>query len=321
VVWSDDVERDLDEFLTSVDADFYDRTARALIEASSDGLSDEAEDLWRKDASSQSRLLWHHGIETLVMMLGAYVQAPGAVHAYFLKCRTEDALELARALLQGKRPAQNRITDAPFTLVNLLKGIHLSAVWRDVDDTLEKFARALGDILRSFAREEHRWEYNSIKHGLRAHHGKFGLAIGIQDAPGVPASADAMEMVGYSRDASFFNIAKPLRNATNQASRVNFALDKVSVAWSLEKVLCDLQLLSLLIGNTVSALRIVAGASPGTVVFKRPADADDWWDRYMNMHAGPVPTARFGPDLDVKGYKLPTGDDVMDSYRKRQWKW
>lgn len=311
--------QDLDEFLTGVDASFYDRMARSVIETP---VNDENQDRqWRKDMSSVSRLLWHHGIETLVMMLGAYVQAPGAAHAYFLKCRTDDARKLAESFLKEKRPVQNRITDAPFTIPNLLKGVHLHTGWSNLDETVERFGIALKGMLRSFSSEEHRWEYNSIKHGLRAHHGEFALAFGIQEAPGIPAPDEAMEMLGYSKDASFFNITKSLRNATNQASRVNFALDKVTVTWSLEKVLCDLQIISLLIGNIISSLRIIAGATPKTVIFQRPADADNWWKQYYALDTSSIPTARFGPELDAKGKKLPTGDDVLTSYRKREWGW
>lgn len=326
VVWSDDVDRDRDEFLERIDADFYDRAAQGLVytlledkphEATHEADGNQGEiDQSRKDVSSLSRLLWHHGIETLVMMLGAYIQAPAAVHAYFLKCRTDDALEMARAILKGRRPVQNKINDVPFNVENLLLGLHSCAGWPDRDDTIQRFRGALRGMLAAFTREEHRWEYNSIKHGLRASHGRFALAVGIEENPGVEASPDAMQLIGYSRDASFFDVAKPLRNASKEASRVNFNLDKVSVTWSLEKCLCDLQLLSILMGNTISALRIANGAASGTVRFRRPADAEEWWKHYEELHAGAVPTSSFGVDIDVKSTQLPTSEDVFTSYRQ-----
>ena len=329
VVWSDDVGHDCEEFLKRIDADFYDRAARRMVDALPDEVPLEAADenkneeidQRRKDVSSLSRLLWHHGIETLVMMLGAYIQAPAAVHAYFLKCRTDDASEMARALLEGRRPLQNRISDVPFNVENLLRGLHSCAGWPDRDDTIQRFRDALRGMLAAFTREEHRWEYNSIKHGLRASHGHFALAAGIEEKPGVEAPPDAMRLIGYSRDASFFNVARPLRNASKEASRVNFKLDKVSVAWSLEKVLCELQLLSILISNTISALRIVSGTPAGTVTFKRPADAEDWWQYYEGLNAGAVPTSAFGVYIDAKGIHLPTNDDVLASYHHDTWRW
>lgn len=331
MVWSDDVNRDLKEFLEQFDAAHYERAAHALVRSleeeaqskptSNDLPSHNGNDQGRKDISSLSRLLWHHGVETLVMMLGAYLQAPGAVHAYFLKCRTEDIREIARMLLEDRLPIWNRSISGSFSIENLLQGIHHSAGWTMKEDTIQKFALSLNEMLHSFTREEHRWEYNSIKHGLRVGHGSFALAAGIEDTPGVEASTEAMQLIGYSREASFFDIAKPLKNATKAENRVNFRLDSVSVTWSLEKVLYDLQALSFLISNTVSALKIIGGVPPGTVKFLRPSDMTQWWQQYEALHIGTVPTASFGIDIDASLIDLPTSDDVINSYRHGTWKW
>jgi len=322
MLWGDDLAIDNVHFLERIDAALYYRTAHNLLSGSGTPAGDdqgtddqEREDEDRKDVSSLSRLLWHHGIETLVMMLGAYMQAPTVAHAYFLKCKTEDAVSLARLLLDERRPRYSKLSGTPFTLVNLLNGIHLCAGWADRDVIVERFARALRGMLRAYADEEHRWEYNSIKHGLRASHGRFGLAIGIQEAPGIMAPPEAMEMVGFSRDASFFDVAKPLRNATKQASKVHFLTDKVSVAWSLEKVICELQLLSLLLHNTISALRIAGGAAASTLTFNKVADDEEFWKVYFGLHAGNVPTATMTIDIDARGMRLPTEKQILDSYK------
>jgi hypothetical protein len=329
VVWSDDVGRDCEQFLTQVDVSFYSRAAEMLIGTLPDeALEPETKatdpglefDQHRKDIASFSRLLWHHGIETLVTMLGAFIQAPSAVHAYFLKCRTEDTVGIARALLEERRLRHNRINDVPFTLENILGGLHRCAPWTDREDTIDHFAAALRQMLAAYVGEEHRWEYNSIKHGLRAKHGRFALAVGLEESYGVEPPPEAMKTVGYSRDASFFNVAKPLRNAGQKASKVNFKIETVTLSWSLEKVLCELQLLSLLLGNTVSALRIAAGAAPGTVRLTRPADPA-WWGDYFELHAGSVPTASFGIDIDAQGIRLPAGKDVLESYATSKWSW
>lgn len=330
VVWSDDVDHDRRTFLDRVDAEFYMRAAHWLVAAldqkslgaedARSGKTTEADES-RKDISSLSRLLWYHGVETLVMMLGAYIQVPSAVHAYFIKCRTEDILKIAQSLLKGRRLLPNRINDAQFSVVNLLRGIHLRAGWTDRDDTVQRFGEALNGMLATFVRDEHRFEYNSIKHGLRASHGSFALTVGIEERPGVEAAPDAMQLVGYSRDASFFDVPRPLRNANKEASRINFILEKVSVTWSLERVLCDLQILSVLIGNTISALQIAAGAAPGTVRFRRPENFAEWWQHYQEYYAGAVPTSSFCIDIDAAGMELPTSDDVLASYRDGAWKW
>lgn len=213
---------------------------------------EDEEDQDRKDVSTLSRLLWHHGMETLVMLLGAYIQAPAAVHAYFLKCKTEDAVQMAGFLSREECPKYHRLEGAPFSLVSLLNGIHRCAGWQQHDTIIHRFASALRYMLSDYVDEKHRSEYNSIKHGLRASHGRFALAVGIQEAPGIPAPPEVMQMVGFSRDASFFEIVKPLGNATKLQSKINFMTEQVSVSWSLEKVLMELQILSLLLHNVVS---------------------------------------------------------------------
>lgn len=327
VVWSNDVGRDCVDFLTRIDVGFYTRTVGMLLANLPDeqiGQSEQAvdatEERERKDVSSLARMLWHHGIETLVMILGAYIQTPQAPHAYFLKCRTEDAVALARALLQGRRLTYNRSNDAPFTISNLLNGVHQHVPWTDKAVTISKLTKSLRTMLSAFTGEEHRSEYNSIKHGLRAGHGRFALAFGIEEVPGVPAPPEAMRVIGSSRDASFFDVARPLLGQSGEKSKVNLALDHIVVAWSLERVLCDLQLLSLLIGNTVSALKIANGAAPNTVRFSRPMEADGWWERYDSFSGGDVPTMSSRLVFDL-GDDQPTADDVIESYRNGPWRW
>lgn len=122
-------------------------------------------------------------------------------------------------------------------------------------------------------------------------------------------------MVGFSRDARFFEIAKPLGNTTKQQSRINFMTEQVSLSWSLEKVLMELQLLSLLLHNTVSALRIVGGSPAGTVTFNKIADDEEFWEAYFRIGSGGVPTASFAPVIDARHISLATDKQVFDSYR------
>jgi hypothetical protein len=326
VIWGDDIAGDNRHFLERVDAELYYRTAHNIIggsrrtdDGNAEGTTEEEEsDQDRKDVSSLSRLLWHHGVETLVMMLGAYIQAPGAVHGYFLKCRTEDAIELGRLMLRGTAPKYNRLTGAPFSVDSLLSGVHRCANWTDHEQLVRHFATVLGNMLRDYVDQNHRWEYNSIKHGLRASHGRFAIAIGVQEAPGIPAPPEAMEVIGGSRDASFFDVAKPIKNASKRESRMHFVTEKVSVAWSLERVLCELQIISMLIHNVVSALRIVAGAGPGTVTFNRVSTAEDeaFWATYLGLPRANVPTASMSIELDAEGVSLPTEKQVFASYAR-----
>jgi len=172
-------------------------------------------------------------------------------------------------------------------------------------------------MLSDYVDEKHRAEYNSIKHGLRASHGRFALAVGIQEVPGIPAPPEVMQLVGFSRDASFFEIVKPLSNATKQQSKINFMTEQVSVSWSLEKVLMELQLVSLLLHNTVSALRIAGGAPAGSVTFNKVADDEEFWEIYFKIGSSGVSTASFAPVIDARVTSLATEKEVFDSYKRR----
>ncbi len=291
--------------------------AHQLDEEPEDSASEEdGDDQDRKDVSTLSRLLWHHGVETLVMLLGAYIQAPSAVHAYFLKSKTEDAVQMAQFLLREQCPKYHRLEGAPFSLINLLSGIHHCAGWQQHDIIVERFANALRKMLSDYVDESHRREYNSIKHGLRASHGRFGLAVGLEEVPGIPAPPEAMQMIGSSRDASFFQVARPLSNATKQQSKINFMTEHVSVSWSFEKVLIELQVLSLMLHNTVSALRIFGGAQAGSVTFNKVADDEEFWEMYSQIKSSIVPTATFAPVIDARQIAPATDKQVFSSYRR-----
>jgi|GEM_PF-1855552 len=325
MIWAADVRADNEHFLTHIDTNLYYRMAHNIIGASEpggeqdDGTSGEDEnDQDRKDVSTLSRLLWHHGMETLVMLLGAYVQAPSAVHAYFLKSKTDDAVQMATLFVREQLPKYHRLEGAQFSLNNLLSGIHRCAGWQHRDTIVERFSNALRNMLREYVDEKHRWEYNSIKHGLRASHGHFGMAFGIQEDPGIPAPPEAMQMIGSSRDASFFDVARPLSNATKQQSKVNFMTEKVSVTWSLEKVLMELQLLSLMLHNTVSALRILGGIQAASVTFNKGADDERFWEMYSQIRSSGVPTASFASVIDAHQIPLATDKQVFNSYKHRK---
>ena len=325
MVWAIDVRVDNEQFLSRLDANLYYRMAHNLIGApdldeqvEGEGTADEQRDQRRKDVSTLSRLLWHHGLETLVMLLGAYIQAPSAVHAYFLKCRTDDAMQLAKLLLSEQCPKYNRLEGAPFSLTSILSGIHRSAGWPQHDAIVERFVDLFRNMLGDYVDEKHRWEYNSIKHGLRASHGTFGLAVGIQEAPGIPAPPEAMQLVGASRDASFFEVAKPLQNATKQQSKLHFVTERVSVAWSLEKVLMDLQLISLMLHNTVSALRIFCGSKARRVTFNKIASDEEanFWEAYSGIESCGVPTTSFAAVVDASHTALASEKQILDSYTR-----
>lgn len=313
VFWSSDALRQNTDFLRNMDTDFYYRTTHRYY-FDDDGniaLDDESDN--RKPHSSLARLLWHHGLENLIMLLGAYVQAPHAVPGFYLKCRNEDVQRICTYLLAEEPPKAHALQRSDFKLRGLVSGMHVCANWTDKSETVDLFYRALSGMLQAYGRKDHRDEYNSVKHGLRASHGRFGLAIGIQEAPGIPAPADQMEMIGDSQDGSHFLVADPARVGSKREQRQHFSTRQASIGWSLEKVVCDLQLISILLSNLVSALRIAAGSQPGTVVFNRPDEAEEWWKQYFRFDEMPISNFSIGSDI-VFPNPLPNAKRAAERY-------
>lgn len=322
-IWAPDVRADNEKFLTRLDTRFYERMARSIVEDFHSSECDtptpaDVEQSYqeRRDVSTLARLLWHHGMETLVMLLGAYIQATAAVHGYFLKCKTEDAVRIAGYLLREERPRYHRLNDVPFALSALLTGIYQQTGCSAGDVDVVRLTEALRSMLNDYVRDSHRAEYNSIKHGLRASHGIFSIALAPEEKPGVAPPQEAMRVIGSSQDASFFNVTSRLDNATNQQSRINFSVEQVSVTWTLERVLMEIQILSILLVNTVAALRCVNGAPPGTVQVNKIINEAEFWAAYDQSATCDVPTASLKHAIDAKQVPLLTEKHVFDSYRR-----
>ena len=317
VVWSDDQGSDNRAFLDSIDHNFYYRTVHRVFFPSDDTSSlDFDDEQQRKDQSAFARLLWHHGAESLLMLIGALIQAPHAVEGFFLRCRNEDCRAIAQYLISSNLPANHCLARSDFSLDKLVESIHNCAGWNDNGVTISYFTRSLTNIFREFDRDDHRAEYNSIKHGLRATHGQFGLAMGLQDAPGIPAPAERMQNIVSSKDGSHFPSVSPISGIVKAEQKRQFTIRHHSLGWSLEKTLCEIQLFSTFIGNVVSALKISEGAGAENVKFERPEDADCWWTTYFAMSATGVRNFSFGPSVGV--LRSPTSADKKASefYKK-----
>ena len=318
VLWSYEPSSENMEFLESIDYEFYERTVKTAFCDKDGGPSFEPDTTEaRKDVSSHARLIWNHGLETLVSLLGAYVQAPHAVHGYVLKCQNEDCRRIAQFLLSGNIPSSHCLRRSDFDFPAFVRGIHARTPWINDEQCMTNLSRALRDLLAAYDRDDHRGEYNSIKHGLRASHGRSAIAIGIQEAEGIPAPPEAMEMLSDCRDGSHFLAIRTFDKLTKQERRQQFSLQQCSVGWSLEKTLLDIQLISCLIGNIVGALKVAAGAPAGTVQFFRPEVDEAWWQAYFDEQSPAIYNLAFAANIELP-QKIESAERQASSLYRKQ---
>ena len=316
VIWSHDPAAENMDFLGSIDSDFYERTVQTFFCDDDGNLRFDSENNEaRRDVSSFARLVWNHGLETLVTLLGAYVQAPHAVHGFFLKCENKDCRKIASYLLSGQIPESNFLVRSEFDFLAFVRGIHARSPWINDEPTMRNFACALSEMLSEYDRDDLRAEYNSIKHGLRARHGRFAIALGLQESIGIPAPKENMTMLSDSRDGSHFLALQAFQNLSKKDTREQFSVRQRSLGWSLVRTLLDIQLFTCLIGNIVGALKIAAGATPETVQFFRPDVGEDWWQEYFNERVPSVQNSSFGLVVDIPKVPEDAEKQVTKFYR------
>lgn len=317
VVWSNEPARENIEFLRSIDCGFYQRTVQNTF-CDSEGFLRFASDDYeaRKDYSSFARLIWNHGLETLTTLIGAYIQAPHVVYGFFLKCQNADCRKIANYLLTGQIPRDNCLDRLEFDFTGFVRGTHLRAPWAADENTNSHLSRALQDLLRAYDRDDHRAEYNSIKHGLRAHHGRSAIAIGTQEALGIPCPPENMTMLSDSVDGSHFLSVAEIPKLSKKQSREQFFVRQSSVGWSLDRTLKDIQLFSTLIGNIVSTLKIAAGIPPNEVQFVRPDVPNEWWSDYFNDQGPMVQNLSFQIEASLPA-NLESAEKQATSFYRR----
>lgn len=171
------------------------------------------------------RQLYAQELETLFSLLFAYLQAPSAIFAWVKLYRSDDLLKLVKNIqASGKISSEFRLADYSWTgIVDLL--------YRDIskkDHPVAKmFSKSLIGVYSQFAsdflNEEFRFEYNSIKHGLRCavQAGGFSLGNGVQKMDFSPQDSGTK-----------FYLEKPLSEKSHLKQNIQFV--EVNNQWNLE---------------------------------------------------------------------------------------
>jgi len=92
-----------------------------------------------------------------------------------------------------------------FTWKGIANAIFQNVNFIDEENSLkykEKFGILWKLLSNDLIDNKIREEYNSLKHGFRVTAGGFGIAVGLQDAPDIPAPPERMQTIGYSKFGS-----------------------------------------------------------------------------------------------------------------------
>jgi hypothetical protein len=262
----DFVERNT-TFLDSVDPGYFDYLAKVHLA----GLEDDSQ-----HAAIALRTAYHHGLETFFALLFAAVQATPVAYAWALKYNAADLRWLCQTVTWSEY-VRNLYGLNPVTwdgLSGLVNRFNFDAA--KLSETKQLFADLWRRFAGDFVREEHGFEYNSIKHGFRLRPGGFGLALGREPQPGVPPPEQEMKTLANSKFGSSFFTAehflKPPPNPKGKRNSEHFRTRRRSLNWSPEAAVIAVQLLSMSINNVLSFMKIQCGQPGAEVRFIRPSD-------------------------------------------------
>ena len=280
-VWDPGLEEENDRFLRNMSANYFAFLADQYL-ARLDSPEDEA------NAAIALRASYHHGLEAMFGLLGAFVQAPGAVIAWLPKCSNQTL----RTLVARVSDEGTLLTQAGRQRVSwkvLARTIHRCAFTEDEPQwaTADRYAKLWSRLARAFVDEKYTWEYNSLKHGLRVTGGTFTLKRGREHQFGVAPPDDEMVTLGISKFGNLFMMIEPLCAGDGAPDSSHVRLRRQRVNWNPVAMGQALRLVSMSIQNILSALRIANGEEPETLRFDRPGDPAFFEAPWLHSPSGP----------------------------------
>jgi len=301
-VWSRDLRAQSLDFLRGLDPTYF----AYLAKVHGERLDEDAQ-----QAAVALRTAYHHGLEAFFALLFAALQAPDAPFAWIHRAWPKHLRYLVSAV-NSDATIPNKLGLEYVTWEKLSERVNLFRY----DDPLKlaETQQLFASLWRSFAHDltnqHHTDEYNGIKHGFRTHSGGFGLAVGIESTPGVPAPEENMRLVGSSKFGTSYLTVTPLG-----AKTPHFYMRSHSLNWSPACMISALQLAGMSINNVISCLRLRNGV-PGTeVTFLRAEDSAafdaPWQDSIGVTYMG------LGETIDEREVALLSKEELRAKYDGR----
>ena len=259
VTWAWDLsDRNL-SFLRGIDAGYFEHVA-----VTEGGLIDSDGSQY---AAAALRVAYGQGLETLMALASAAMQAPRCVIGWMLAYRNEDLRTVVEAATRGGVPIERDPSVSNPSFASLAQSVLGSCQWEPEkrNRLAVHFGRLWSRWGAEFLDQRATSEYNSFKHGMRASLGGLHLAIGVEDTYGVAARPEAMVSLGGSEFGSTFFCAEDIHTRLHQYPR------RTSRNWSPLAMAHALHLLAMSIENVVSYLRIIGGDDPSECRFTTPS--------------------------------------------------
>jgi len=261
-VWGWNLREGNIRFINNVNPDYF----RYIAKAQAAALEDEE---YASNAAVLARLEYSHGIEALISLIFASLQAPACIVGWLHQYKVGDLRTLISKVQNSER-IYNMADMESSSWETISSTVHRGLRLEDsekTDEIKKKYAVLWGRFAREITDPTQSLEYNSIKHGFRACPGGFQLAIGMQDSPGVPAPPERMRSLGGSDFGSEFHSLERIGNYKN-----HYRIKSHSLNWRPKNFCVGLNLISLSMHNVLSFLRVLNGEKPDGVTYLYPSD-------------------------------------------------
>jgi hypothetical protein len=267
-LWDPDPGRRTNDFLDSIDAGYFSYLAESHAEH-----LDSAEH--KRRVATAARMAYLHGVETLMTLIGAAVQAPQAPYAWVSLAKTDLLRSVIERISKGDASLHTELVQWDRTWDGLAKRVFSNTSeeggWRTTTaDSFGHVWRIFGD---QFLDETNQQEYNSLKHGFRIRSSGVKIAFGLEHRFGVPPPREEMQYLGGSDNGStFFVLEKAGPDIPGTRSKRS---RRRSVNWEPETMIRGLQVIDVSIRNIIAFMRIVNGAQPSLTQFHRLEGVED----------------------------------------------
>jgi hypothetical protein len=267
-LWDPDPGRRTNNFLDSIDPGYFSYLAESHAEH-----LESAEH--KRRVATASRMAYLHGIETLMTLIGAAVQAPQVPYAWVSLAKTDLLRSVIDRISKGDVSLHTELTHWDRTWEGLANKVFCNAPeehgWRTT--IAESFGRVWRSFGNEFLDELNQQEYNCLKHGFRIRSSGVKIAFGFEHQYGVPPPREEMKYLGGSDNGSTFlaleRAGPDVPGTRSKRSRQH------TVNWDPEAMIRGLQVIDVSIRNIIAFLRILNGASPSMTQFHRLEGVED----------------------------------------------